>query len=507
MTSHTLNRAMINVALMASTMMFTLDTTIINVALPQMQGQFGATPSEISWVLTSYIVASSIFMPLTGFFTDRLGQRRCLIFAISGFVITSVLCGLSVHLSQLVILRIAQGMSGAALAPLSQMIMTNIYEPEERGKAMGIWGLGVNFGPVIGPTLGGFLTEHLSWHWTFFINIPVGIMAVLLALRYVPDSPRRQERRMDWTGFILLGLAVGALQFVLDRGSRVDWFESHEIVLATMLCIIAFGLFLRHIMSDTEHPIFDPHIFLDRNFTVTTLTAMAVVLGLYGSMILLPIFLESLLNYPASAAGLLMSPRSVTVGFGMLLAGSLMSRVDARVLIATGMCFCTVSAVAMSRFTLNVDSWALVWPGLMQGMGVSLVMVPLSVLAYTSLPRERLAEATSVNNLMRSLGSSAGVSIAATLFSRYTQQGWQQLGGYANPLSPAVQQYLAGLHLAPDQPLGAMILAHEIAMQAAITAISKVYLWIAVVLILMLPLVFWLRVSRQRVEVPPVVAD
>jgi DHA2 family multidrug resistance protein len=500
------NRVMVVVAVMSATMMQMLDTTIVNVALPQMQGQLGTTSSEISWVLTSYIVASSIFMPLTGYFADRLGQRRYLIMATSGFVIASVLCGLSFSLSEIVLFRIAQGLSGAALAPLSQTIMTNLYRPEERGKAMAMWGLGVVVGPVLGPTLGGWLTEVISWRWTFFINIPVGVMSVILALKYVPDSPKK-ERTMDWTGFVLLGLAVGSLQYVLDRGSRVDWFEAPEIVMATFLFVIALSLFIRHILSDAAHPIFSPRIFLDRNFTMATLTSMALSLGIFGSMILQPILMESLLGYPVSTTGLLMAPRGLAVGVGMLIVGRLIGRFEPRLLIMTGMTCSLFSALAMSRYTLEIDTWNLVWPGLLQGIGIALIMVPLSVLAYTTLPRERMAEAAGMNNLIRNLGSSFGISFAATMFSRYTQQGWQQLSAYANPFSPAVQEYLARLHLTVDNPLGGMLLAREVGMQAAIAGMSKVYLWIVAAIVFMMPFVFMLRAAKQSSDAPPPLAE
>jgi DHA2 family multidrug resistance protein len=294
---------------------------------------------------------------------------------------------------------------------------------------------------------------------------------------------------------------------VLDRGSRVDWFEAPEIVLATFLFVVALTLFIRHIIGDGEHPIFNPRIFLDANFTMATLTAMALSLGIFGSMILQPILMESLLGYPVSATGLLMAPRGLAVGIGMLVVGRLIGRFDTRLLILTGMGCSLTGAMAMSRYTLEVDTWTLVWPGLLQGIGIALIMVPLSVIAYTSLPRDRMAEAAGMNNLIRNLGSSLGISFAATMFSRYTQQGWQQLGGYANPLNPAVQQYLARLHLTPDNPLGGMILAREVGLQAAISAMSKVYLWIAAALVLMVPVVFLLRASKQPAGAPPPLAE
>jgi MFS transporter, DHA2 family, multidrug resistance protein len=499
-------RTMVVIAVMSATMMQMLDTTIVNVALPQMQGQLGVTSSEISWVLTCYIVASTVFMPLTGYFTDRLGQRRFMLMATAGFVVSSMLCGLAQNLSQLVLFRIAQGISGAALAPLSQAIMTSLYPPEQRGKAMAMWGLGVMFGPVLGPTLGGWLTEVLSWRWTFFINLPVGALSIALALRYLPDSDQR-PRTMDWTGFILLGLAVGALQFVLDRGGKVDWFEAHQIVLATMLSVLALGLFGWHLFGNGEHPIFEPRMFADRNFSMATIVAMSLSLGIFGSMIMQPILMESLLGYPVGTAGLVMAPRGLAVGIGMLIVGRLADRIDLRFLIWCGMACSFFAVTTMSRYTLDIDIWTLVWPGLLQGLGIALIMVPLSVYAFSTLPRDRLAEAAGMNNLIRNLGSSIGISLAATLFARYTQQGWQQLGGYTDPQNPAMQEYLHQLHLTADNPLSSVVLARIVGQQAAIDAMSKVYVWIAAALVVVAPMVFLLRAPANRSAGAPVVAE
>jgi DHA2 family multidrug resistance protein len=312
---------------------------------------------------------------------------------------------------------------------------------------------------------------------------------------------------MDWTGFVLLGLAVGSLQYVLDRGSKVDWFEAPEIVLCAFLFVIALTLFIRHILSNSDHPIFNPRIFLDANFTMATVTSMALSLGIFGSMILQPILMESLLGYPVSTTGLLMAPRGLAVGVGMLMVGRLIARFEPRLLIMAGMGCCLFSALAMSRYTLDIDTWSLVWPGLLQGLGIALIMVPLSVLAYTTLSRDRMAEAAGMNNLIRNLGSSLGISFAATMFSRYTQQGWQQLSAYANPYNPAAQEYLARMHLTVDNPLGSMLLAREVGMQAAIAAMSKVYLWIVAAIIFMLPIVFMLRASKQGSSEPPPMAE
>jgi DHA2 family multidrug resistance protein len=447
-------------------------------------------------------VAASVFMPLTGYFSDRIGQRRYLIISTCGFVLAPVLCGLSFSLQEIVLFRIAQGLSGAALVPLSQTIMTNMYTREERGKAMALWGLGVTSGPVLGPTLGGWLTEFISWRWTFFINVPIGILSVLLTLRYVRESPKR-ERTMDWTGFILLGLAVGALQFIIDRGNKVDWFDADETVYAAILGVAALALFARHILSDAVHPIFSRQIFMDRNFTMGTFTGTALSFGLFGSMILQPILMESLLGYPTSITGFLMAPRAIAVGVGMIAVGRLSGRYDPRLLVLIGMSCCFTSALAMSRYTVEVDYWTLIWPSLIQGVGNAFIMVPLSVCAYATLPRERMAEAAGMGNLIRNLGASISISLAATMFSRYTQQGWQQLGGYANPYNPAAQDYLARLHLSVEDPLGSMVIAREVGLQSAITAMSKVYLLIAAAIVAVVPIIFLLRVRPAAPDEPP----
>jgi len=501
-TDRPLNRTMLVIAVISVTLMQMLDTTIVNVALPQMQGQLGATSSEISWVLTSYIVSATVFMPLTGYFTDRLGQRRYLVTATAGFVASSVLCGLAFNLSEIVIFRIAQGISGAALVPLSQTIMTGLYPPEQRGRAMALWGLGVTLGPVLGPTLGGWLTEVLSWRWTFFINLPVGIISILMIMRYLPKSAQR-ERTMDWNGFVLLGLAVGSLQFALDRGNKVDWFEAPEIVLATVLCVISLSLFIRHLANGSQHPIFDPRIFKDMNFALATTMITALSLFLFSAMILQPILMESLLGYPVSTTGLMMTPRGIAVGIGMIIVGRLADRMDLRILVLTGMTCMFSAAVWMSTYTLEIDQASIVLPGLIQGVGMALIMVPLSVYAYTTLPRFHMAEAAGMSNLIRNLGSSIGISLTATYFARFTQQGWQQLGAYTDPLSPGVRDYLQHLHLTPENPLGSAVLAMEVGKQAAIAAMAKVFLSIAVLTALLMPFVFALRAPNRAASTVP----
>ncbi|MGC2166857.1 MAG: DHA2 family efflux MFS transporter permease subunit, partial [Gallionella sp.] len=286
------SRVLTGFAVMAATIMQVLDTTIVNVALPNMAGQLNATPDNIGWVLTSYLIASAMIMPLTGYITDRIGQRRFLLISIAGFVITSALCGMATSLAEIVMFRFLQGVFGASLVPLSQSIMLQIFPGEQRGKAMAIWSMGVMVAPIMGPTLGGWLTEEMSWRWTFYINLPVGVLSILLALRHVPDTTVR-ARRMDWVGFFTLALGIGALQLVLDRGNQDDWFSSRMLVIAGFVSVLSIVFFVAYTLIGKHHPLFDLRIFRDRNFVAASLIMTAIGIGFFGGMLLQSLFLQN----------------------------------------------------------------------------------------------------------------------------------------------------------------------------------------------------------------------
>ncbi|MGD8940131.1 MAG: DHA2 family efflux MFS transporter permease subunit, partial [Gammaproteobacteria bacterium] len=329
------HRLLTSIAVMSASVMQVLDTTIVNVALPQMQGQLGATPDQISWVLTSYLISSGVFMLLTGYFSDRLGQRRYLMISIIGFTIASLLCGIAESLDQLIVFRLLQGIFGAALVPLAQSIMVQTFPREERGRAMAIWGIGVMVGPILGPTLGGWLTEVISWRWTFFINLPVGIFSALLTWRVVADSEKR-ERKMDWWGLLYLIFFLGGLQFVLDRGVQEDWFDATSIRIMTAFSVLGFVFYLWHSMDKSIHPVFNPAIFRDRNFATASLLLAVFGLGLFGALMLQPMMLGTLMGYPALTIGLLLAPRGIASMISMMVIGRIINRVDPRVLIAIG---------------------------------------------------------------------------------------------------------------------------------------------------------------------------
>ncbi len=491
------HRFLISVAVMSATVLQALDTTIVNVALPHMQGQLGATSDQIGWVLTSYLVASGVFMPLTGYFADRFGQKNFLLVSIFGFVLASALCGISTNLAEIVVFRLMQGVFGAALVPMSQSVMVQTFPQEERGRAMAIWGIGVMVGPILGPTLGGYITEAINWRWTFYINLPVGILSLFLTWRMVPDTPRR-ERRMDWLGFVLIALAVGGLQFVLDRGTQDDWFESWAIRAAAALSAVGFAGFLYHGITQPRKALFDPHIFRDRNFATASLLLAVFGLGMYGAMVLQPMMLETLLNYPASTTGLVMAPRGIASMIGMILVGKLISRIGPRSLIAFGIILSVIGSHAMTLYNLQVDKWWLIWPIVVQGLGLGMIFVPLSTVAFSTLPREQSAEAAGVYSLMRTIGSSVGISIATTVMTRYAQVTWNQLGGMINIFNPALPAYLKGLNLVAGDPASSAVLARTLARQSQMLGLIDAFKLISLSFVAMLPMVLLIGKSMHK---------
>ncbi len=495
------SRLFITLAVMSAALMQVLDTTIVNVALPHMQGELGATSDQISWVLTSYLVSSAICMPLTGYFSDVLGRKRFLIMSIAGFVVASALCGLSQSLVQIVGFRLLQGVFGASLVPLSQAIMADAYPLHERGKAMSLWGLGVMVGPVLGPTLGGWLTDISSWRWTFYINVPVGILSLFLAYQFVPDTERK-ARRVDWVGFALLSTGIAGLQYFLDRGNQQDWFSARDIQVSAVLGAFGLATFIWYAWSRPGRAVLDIHIFKDRNFATACLLMLGMGIGLFGGLVVQPILLERLLDYPIVTAGLVMAPRGLATALAMLAVGRLVARVDARVLIGIGIVISAVGTYAMTYYSLDISPKWIIGPMFLQGIGLGMIFVPLSTLAYATLDRERTAEAAGIYSLVRTMGGAIGISVVTTALTRLTQVLWNQLGGHINPYNPALHGYFDRLHLPPTDPHAIAILGQQLALQAEITAMLDVFELITWSFIVMLPLLFLLRRRRTQESAP-----
>jgi len=433
-------RGIITVAIMLAVIMQILDTTIANVALPNMQGSLNAAQDTITWVLTSYIVASAIATPLTGWVSDRIGRKRLFLACIAGFTLSSMLCGIATGLEEMVAFRVAQGAFGAGLVPLSQAVLLDINPRERHGQAMAIWGAGLMVGPIAGPTIGGWLTDTFNWRWAFYVNVPVGIVALLGVLFFMPDTKLRQ-RRFDLVGFALLSLAVGALQMMLDRGQQLDWFSSTEIMVETGLMIAALWMFVVHTATSKDAFIELP-MLRDRNFAVGLIFIFTIGIILLATMALLPPMLQGIMGYPVITSGLVLAPRGVGTMISMIAVGRLVQKVDARLLILTGLLLIAYSLFDMSGFSPQMGESPIVINGIVQGLGLGLVFVPLSTLAFATLRPEYRTEASSLFSLVRNLGSSVGISIMATLLAQNIQVNHSELVTRISPFDPALDAFV-----------------------------------------------------------------
>ncbi len=428
-------RGLITVSVMLATIMQALDTTIANVALPYMQGGLAATQEQISWVLTSYIVAAAIMTPPTGVLAARFGRKKVFAVAVAGFTVTSMLCGAATSLEEIVIFRLLQGVFGASLVPLSQAVLLDTYPPEKHGSAMAIWGVGVMLGPILGPTLGGWLTETYNWRWVFYVNLPFGILALFGILAFLPETEKDGSRRFDVFGFTLLSLSIGALQMMLDRGESQNWFSSREIVIETVTAALCLYMFLVH-MFTAEKPFIEPALFKDRNLAVGLVLIFIVGVILLATLSLLPPFLQKLMGYPVLTTGLTLAPRGAGTMVAMMIVGRIISRVDTRLLILTGLSLLSLSLWQMAQFNTDVTMRALVLTGVVQGLGLGLVFVPLSTTTFSTLPPHFRAEGTAMFSLMRNIGSSIGISVMTFLLTRNTQVVHAGLAEKMNPFRP-----------------------------------------------------------------------
>lgn len=491
------NRGWITVSVMLTTIMQALDTTIANVALPHMQGSMGVTQDQISWVLTSYIVAAAIFMPLTGFLSARMGRKRLFMLSVVGFTITSMLCGAAQSLPQIVIFRLLQGVFGASLVPLSQSVLLDSYPREKHGSAMAIWGVGVMVGPILGPSLGGWLTEYYSWRWVFYINLPLGILAWLGLATFVSETPLDVKRRFDLLGFALLSVAIGALQMMLDRGESLDWFASQEVLVEALLAAGCMYLFVVHIFTH-DHPFLEPALFKDRNFSVGLAMIFIVGVILLATMALLPPFLQSLMGYPVIDVGLVLAPRGVGTMVAMVVVGKLSGKVDARWLIAAGLSLTSLSMWQMTHFNLMIQGWDIVRTGLVQGVGLGFIFVPLSTLAFSTLAPRYRNEGTALFSLLRNIGSSIGISIVITYLSQRVQINHAVFAQYITPdnlaLRMAAEQGLLNL----GSPLSLANLNGEVTRQAATLAYLQDFRLMMFVTLMAVPLLVFLQPPRKQ---------
>jgi MFS transporter, DHA2 family, multidrug resistance protein len=489
-------KTLIVITVMLVTIIEILDMTIVNVALPPMMGELGANSDQITWVLTSYIVASAIVMPLTGFLVARLGRKKLLLVNIGGFLIASMLCGLSTTLSFIVVMRILQGIFGATLVPMSQYILRDTFHDKDQGTAMAIWGLGVMVAPVIGPTLGGYITEALSWRWVFYINVPVCIIAFLLTLTSIPDTPT-ENRKLDYIGLILMIIGISALQVFLDRGNSIGWFSSKEIQILSATAIFFLATFIIRGLCIKDN-IVNLRLFANRNFVLGTMMFTLFSIGMIGIISIQPLMLEHLMNYTAENAGLVMAPRGIAAGISMFVAGMLASRVDHRWLILSGIIIADIGTYYMSIVNLQTSFSVIACQGAVQGFGMGLFFVPIAMIALSTLKEKDMAEGSGLFGFGRNLGVSIGISIISTIITEETQINWNQLGGHLHLAAYNLQHWLQAHHTTLSNPATGQNLAMQLSQQASMIAFVDAYWVISVAFLLMIPLVFLLRKVKLK---------
>jgi MFS transporter, DHA2 family, multidrug resistance protein len=498
-------RALVTIAVILAMLMQVLDTTIANVALPHMQSSLGATRETVSWVLTSYIVASAIAIPITGWLAERIGRKRLFVLSVIAFTIASLLCAGAQNLMEMVAFRALQGVAGAFLVPLAQAVMFDINPPEKHGRAMALFGAGVMIGPILGPVLGGWLTDSYNWRWVFLINLPVGALALALMLRFMPATPRTRHR-FDLFGFALIAIALAGLQMMLDRGEQVDWFSSWEIWIECGLAIAGAWMFVIHMLTARD-PIFDPRMFRDRNFATGLLFMAVLGVMLLAGLALLPPLLQGLFGYSVLQSGFLTTPRGIGTLVSMIVVGRLVGKVDARLLILFGMALMALSLWQMSGFSLAMDRRPIIVSGLIQGLALGFLFVPLNTIAFGTIDAKFRTTAASLLNLSRSIGGSIGISVVTVLLARNLQVSHSDLAAHITPYSlpPIAPAIVQGAPPITDTAIA--MIDMEINRQALMIAYIDDFHLMMIVSLLAIPLILLLRKGRTPGAGQPATAD
>lgn len=493
------NPWLIAIAVMFATFMEVLDTTVVNVSLPHIASTMSATTEEATWVLTSYLVANAIILPMTGWLASTFGRKRLLMASTVGFTVASVLCGLAPNLASLVIFRILQGATGGALQPLSQAVLLESFKPEERGRAMGFWGLGIVVAPILGPVVGGWITETYDWRWVFYINLPVGAMSIFMIQRYVFDPPylRKVSQGIDYWGMGMLVVGIGALQFVLDKGQTEDWFESNMIIMLAIISAVSLVALVWYELH-TEAPIVDLRVFKNRTYATGVFLMTVVGFALYGSLVLLPVMLQTLLGYSSLEAGKAMAPRGIGSLIMMPLVGMLTAKVDPRKLLALGLVIGGGTMLWLGQINLNAGQLDIMLPQFLQGMGMALLFVPLTTVSMSSIVPQHMGNATSLFNLMRNIGGGVGIAVTGTYLARHRQVVAAGLGENVSIYDPTTQSTLAqitqglmaaGADVATATQRAYMILHGMVLRQAAMVSFVTVFRLLGVLFLIMIPLV------------------
>jgi MFS transporter, DHA2 family, multidrug resistance protein len=494
-----INRPAVTLCVILAVIMQALDTTIANVALPYVQGSVSASADQINWVLTSYIVAAAIMTPPSAFLANRFGRKRVLMVAVVGFVIASVLCGLAQSLVQIVAFRLMQGFFGAALVPLGQSVLLDIYTVEERGSAMAVFGVSVMVGPVLGPVIGGWLTDHYSWRWVFYINVPLGVLAFAGISFFLRETKTSAAAKLDWLGFGSLSIAIAAMQVFLDRGAQLDWFSSFEILIEAVVCASALYVFLVHTFT-AKNSFVNPRLFLDRNFSVGVLFIFIVGITYLASLALLTPYLQTLMGYPVVTAGIVMGPRGLGTMACMFLVGRLVGRIDTRLLLMIGLLLTAWAMYDMTGWNPNVSQWTIAVTGFIQGAGLGFLFVPLTTVTFATLPSEQRADGTGLYNLSRNVGSSVGISVVSYLLTRNNQVNHATIASHVTAFNHAFDGSIVRQTLSPWTASGRAALDQVIQTQASIISYIDDFKLMMILSLAAIPLVLLLRSAPMSGE-------
>jgi MFS transporter, DHA2 family, multidrug resistance protein len=502
------NPWIVAIAVMFATFMEVLDTTVVNVSLPHIAGNLSATVDESTWVLTSYLVANAIVLPMTGWLARNFGRKRLLMASVTGFTLASLLCGLAPNLATLVAFRLIQGATGGAMQPLSQAVLLEAFPPHDRGKAMGFWGLGIVVAPILGPVMGGWLTDTYSWRWVFYINLPVGITSLIMTQLFVfdPDYLRQEVSKIDFWGIGLLALWVGSLQIALDLGQEHDWFSSRFIAALIFIAVTGSIAFVAREWLARE-PIVDLRVFKVRTYSTGVFLMTCLGFVLYGSLVLLPIMLQTLFGYPALQAGIAMAPRGIGSIIGMPAIGLLVGKIDARKLVAFGLISGGLTLIWLGQLNLSAGYWDVFWPQFFQGIGMSALFVPLTTISMDPIPKERMGNATSLFNLMRNLGGSFGIAATSTMLARSEQANINVFGAHVDAYSAATQRafeaaragFIAGgADVTTATQKAYAVLFGMVNQQAAMVGFVTLFRLLGLIFIILVPAVLLMKRPRSR---------
>jgi MFS transporter, DHA2 family, multidrug resistance protein len=501
-----MNRWIVAITVMLPTLIVIVDTAVVNVSLDHIRGSLSAGIDESTWAITSYLASNAIIIPMTGWLSKFFGRKRYLIFSVSLFTLSSLMCGSSWNIQSLVIFRILQGLGGGALQPISQAILLETFPPHQHGMAMAIFGIGTMFGPIIGPMLGGWITDNWSWHWIFYINVPIGIVSVLMALFFITDPPYMQRTKMqvDYWGLLFLAIGIGCLQIVLDKGQREDWFSASFITWLSFISISSLILFII-VEFFAENPIVNLRIFRNRSFSSGNIIIFCAFFNMFSSLVLLPIYLQTLMGYTSFLAGLVLAPGGIASMIAMVIAGKLLTKINPKAVLAFGLAVAGYSIYLMSQFNLHADFNTIIWPRVVMGAGIGFHFVSLTTLTLSSIRKEEMANATSIFNLLRNLGGSFGVAIATTLLARRAQFHQVHLVEHLSPFDrnfqivlPQISQILQDRGLMsplPDQ--GSLsVIYNQLLREASMLSFNDVYYLFSILMMLTLPLVLLMKKGK-----------